>query len=220
VLPTASQSAEFLASYYEVYRVAGVLAALTAISLFGWIRGSRSLVLATTIAWCPALVISAMPQPAPSGSSAVADNFNMNMSAISGEYLAAAIQEHGDRAVIYRGCYSPGTDYLLGRESRLVSADGSETTSNYISRYRAALHDRGLWRALDSLPPDTSAIVVGEPPPPRSEQFTVRVRRGGKYINETAYGTRRAPWPYTKFYSDRRFTAWRFAPPGDTVIAR
>ena len=220
-LPMASRSAEDLWFNRMVYQVTEVLAGLTAIALFGWIRSSRSLVLAATIAWCPALVVAAMPEHAPFGGSAVADTFNMNMSAISGEYLAAAIREHGDRAAIYKGCYSPGTDFMLGRGSRLVSEDGRETTSNYIERYRNLLKSRGLWRALDSLPPDTAAIVVGEPPPPPPMMpIKTHVLPGGKVVYEVPKPTPRTPWPYRGIYSDRRFTAWRFASPGEPIIHR
>jgi hypothetical protein len=215
-LPMANRSAEALWSYRVVYQVTGALALLTAIALLGWIRSSRSMVLATTIAWCPALVISAIPEHAPYGGSVAADNFNMNVSAISGEYLAAAIRRHGDRAVIYKECYSPGTDFLLGRDSRLVSKDGRETTSNYIERYRETLKRRGQWRAADSLPPDTAAIVVGEPPPrPGEVPLKSHVLPGGKVVYEVPKRILRTPWPYWRIYSDRRFTAWRFASPGE-----
>jgi hypothetical protein len=118
--------------------------------------------------------------------------------------------------VIYKECYSPGTDFLLGRDSRLVSKDGRETTSNYIERYRETLKRRGQWRAADSLPPDTAAIVVGEPPPrPGEVPLKSHVLPGGKVVYEVPKRILRTPWPYWRIYSDRRFTAWRFASPGE-----
>ena len=64
----------------------------------------------------------------------------------SGAPLADAIRQSGAGPVLYERCYSPGTDFLLGRASQLISERGEETTSNYIVRYRSTLMARGLWR--------------------------------------------------------------------------
>jgi 4-amino-4-deoxy-L-arabinose transferase-like glycosyltransferase len=78
----------------------------------------------------------------------------------SGSKLAAGIARAGGGPLCYRRCYSPGTDYLLGVTSPIVSLNGVETTSNYIVRYRDALKARGQWRALGGVPRDFSGLVV------------------------------------------------------------
>src|SRR5262245_35958943 len=80
----------------------------------------------------------------------------------SGEPLALAIASVGDGPVCYEACYSPGSDYLLGRRSTLVSADGRETTSNYQLRYRRSLIARGLWTPIASAD-DSVPAASGQP---------------------------------------------------------
>ncbi|MCE9627376.1 MAG: glycosyltransferase family 39 protein [Candidatus Eisenbacteria bacterium] len=82
----------------------------------------------------------------------------------SGEGLARAVQAAGAPALRYEDCYSPGTDFLLGRRSPVVSALGHPLTSNYAVRYRESLRERGLWTLLDS-PADAppARIIVREP---------------------------------------------------------
>jgi 4-amino-4-deoxy-L-arabinose transferase-like glycosyltransferase len=63
----------------------------------------------------------------------------------SGGSLAAAIRASGGGPVRYQACYSPGTDYLLGRRGELIDVGGIQTTSNYQLRYRETLAARGLW---------------------------------------------------------------------------
>ena len=93
----------------------------------------------------------------------------------SGAPLAAALEQAHAATVRYEACYSPGSDYLMGRRSPIVSTRGRELTSNYIIRYRATLQARGQWRLHDS--PDTAppADVVVTPPgrtaPVASELF-------------------------------------------------
>jgi 4-amino-4-deoxy-L-arabinose transferase-like glycosyltransferase len=69
----------------------------------------------------------------------------------SGAALAGQITREGGGTVVYEDCYSPGSDYRLGRVSAVVSGDGHELTSNYVVRYRTTLRERGQWRLLDSL---------------------------------------------------------------------
>ncbi|MEY4374780.1 MAG: hypothetical protein RL760_947 [Candidatus Eisenbacteria bacterium] len=102
----------------------------------------------------------------------------------SGEGLARAIREAGSPAVRYEDCYSPGTDFRLGRTSPVVSALGHPLTSNYAVRYRDSLRARGLWTLVDSsaaAPP--ARIVVREPsragdPPPGARLLF----RDGRFI--------------------------------------
>lgn len=98
--------------------------------------------------------------------------------ATSGEGLARAVRAAGSPALRYEDCYSPGTDFLLGRRSPVVSALGHPLTSNYAVRYRESLRQRGLWTLVDSpaaAPP--ARIVVressrpGVPPPGAREIF-------------------------------------------------
>ncbi len=96
----------------------------------------------------------------------------------SGEPLARSIQatRPGGR-VRFESCYSPGTDYVLGRRSELVSVLGRETTSNYQLRYRAALVARGEWTPLAAVPDsaraaDAADVIVRparENGPPRAD---------------------------------------------------
>jgi 4-amino-4-deoxy-L-arabinose transferase-like glycosyltransferase len=68
----------------------------------------------------------------------------------SGAPLAGNIARGGGGTVVYEDCYSPGSDYLLGRVSGVVSPTGGVLTSNYVVRYRALLQSRGRWRLHDS----------------------------------------------------------------------
>ena len=86
-------------------------------------------------------------------------------------------------------CYSPGTDYRLGRRSALVSERGDETTSTYQVRYRATLVARGQWTPLAAAPDSGRVDVIVQParggpgPPPdymeffRDDRFVAYVRR-------------------------------------------
>lgn len=97
--------------------------------------------------------------------------------ASSGAPLAAAIRASGARTVRYEWCWSPGTDFLLGRPATLVSADGEETTSEYQVRYAPALRARGLWRPLGAPPAAPADVIVRDlkpataPPPGTTEIF-------------------------------------------------
>jgi len=104
----------------------------------------------------------------------------------SGEPLARAIEATapGGR-VRYEACYSPGTDFLLGRRGELVSALGRETTSNYQLRHRAALIARGQWTPLAA--PDTTRPEV---------------------IVRPARAADSAPAGFLPFFRDGRFAAY------------
>lgn len=107
----------------------------------------------------------------------------------SGEPLARAIRATGARAVRYEDCYSPGTDFLLGAPSSVVSALGHPITSNYVVRYRPTLIERGQWRLFDGPGAAPAAdVIVREVRRARSEQ---------------------PPPGYTLFHEDRRFLAYR-----------
>jgi 4-amino-4-deoxy-L-arabinose transferase-like glycosyltransferase len=111
----------------------------------------------------------------------------------SGEGLAgsiAATAPGGD--VRYVGCYSPGTDYRLGRRSELVSATGHETTSNFQARYRATLQTRGQWTPLAADPGTYAERGSGR------VSVIVRPARPG-----TA-----GPPGYMEFFRDGRFSAF------------
>src|SRR5439155_17842686 len=90
----------------------------------------------------------------------------------SGAPLAAAIAAADPAArVRYEFCYSPGTDFLLGRTSALVSPLGMESTSNYQVRYRKLLIERGAWKAAAATVDRVPASVIVRPardsrPPP------------------------------------------------------
>lgn len=104
----------------------------------------------------------------------------------SGQPLAEAIRARAEAGAIrYERCYSPGTDYLLGRDSDVVSELGHEIRSTYQIRYRETLAARGLWTPLSSAPEG------GHPP------FLVRRSKGEPM------------WPagYREFFRDRRFAA-------------
>jgi 4-amino-4-deoxy-L-arabinose transferase-like glycosyltransferase len=105
----------------------------------------------------------------------------------TGAPLAHAIAASGGGPVRYEGCYSPGTDFLLGRGARLVRVGGRETTSNYQLRYRQTLIARQLWTPRDAAAPDDPAVVVVRP--------------------ASAPGTPPAGW--SECFRDRRFVAFR-----------
>ncbi|MBI3538882.1 MAG: glycosyltransferase family 39 protein [Candidatus Eisenbacteria bacterium] len=136
-----------------------------------WSAAPRALVLAAS----PVVTIVALVIAAPIARSS------------SGAPLARAIAASGGGPVTYEGCYSPGTDFLLGRGSTLVSDRGEETTSNYQLRYRDALIRRGLWTPLGA----GSGV----------ERSGVLVRRS------------KAPPPpgWDEMFRDERFIAWRRA---------
>jgi 4-amino-4-deoxy-L-arabinose transferase-like glycosyltransferase len=107
----------------------------------------------------------------------------------SGAPLAHAITAAGANTVRYEGCYSPGTDFLLGRLGTLITETGVETTSNYQLRYRATLAKRGQWTARAAVTPGDPARVV--------------VR---------AADAAAPPEPgWREVFHDRRFAAWRIA---------
>lgn len=106
----------------------------------------------------------------------------------SGAPLARAITAAGARAVRYEDCYSPGTDFLLGTPSSVVSALGHPITSNYVVRYRTTLRERGQWRLFDA--PEAA---------PEADVIVRELRRGHT-----------APPPgFVPFHEDARFIAFR-----------
>jgi 4-amino-4-deoxy-L-arabinose transferase-like glycosyltransferase len=108
----------------------------------------------------------------------------------SGERLARAIAHAGARTVRYEDCYSPGTDYLLGRPTTVVSALGHPLTSNYALRYRETLRARGEWPLVDG--------PAGAPP---ADVIVRETRREGL-----------APEGFREIFRDRRFVAWHRSP--------
>jgi 4-amino-4-deoxy-L-arabinose transferase-like glycosyltransferase len=106
----------------------------------------------------------------------------------SGEALAAALSAPGTGTVLYDNCYSPGSDFRLGRLSNVVSEGGHVLTSNYVVRYRDTLRARGQWRLHDSVEsaPPTDVIVL-----PARASAEGRLRWG------------------RPFYEDERFAAFR-----------
>jgi Flp pilus assembly protein protease CpaA len=110
----------------------------------------------------------------------------------SGEPLARAIAASGVAdadapAVRYEQCYSPGTDFVLGRRAVLVSPRADQTTSVYQSRYRESLRGRGLWTSLDDAREAPPADVIVRP-----------ARDDGPSIPG-----------FVEFFRDRRFIAYR-----------
>lgn len=108
--------------------------------------------------------------------------------ATSGAPLARAIAAVGAKTVCYEDCYSPGTDFLLGTRSSVVSALGHPITSNYVVRYRTTLRERGQWRLFDgpSAAPESDVIV-----------------------REKRRDTTVAPAGFVRFHEDARFVAYR-----------
>lgn len=80
----------------------------------------------------------------------------------SGEPLGEALARAGAATVLYDNCYSPGSDFRLGRLSEVVSEGGHVLTSNYVIRYRDSLEARGLWRlhASEASAPATDVVVL------------------------------------------------------------
>lgn len=109
----------------------------------------------------------------------------------SGAPLASSIRlRAGSQATVrYEGCYSPGTDYLLGHRSAIVSVLGHETASNYQVRYRRALMGRGQWTLLPAAPAAGAEIIV---------------RPAGR-VHERLAG-------FDVFFVDGRFAAWHPTP--------
>jgi hypothetical protein len=107
----------------------------------------------------------------------------------SGEGLAAAIRVAGGGPVHYQACYSPGTDYRLGRNGVLLDADGENTTSNYQLRYRDTLIARGQWTPRES----GSALADA----------------GVRILVRDARRVEAPPEGWAEFHRDRRFVAWR-----------
>ncbi len=108
----------------------------------------------------------------------------------SGAALASAIRTSGGGSVLYEGCYAPGADFLLDRNSAIASDNGAPLTSNYILRYRDLLRQRGQWR-LYATAADAPAVDIVV----RSARRTDAPPAGGK-----------------KIFEDPRFTAWRVTP--------
>ena len=119
-----------------------------------------------------------------------------------GAPLAAAVTTSGGGPVRYQGCYSPGTDFLLGRSSELVSALGQETTSNYIVRYRESLVARGLWKAVAADRAGFSGILV------RPTRDSTAVLDGGTFLFELS----------GEYH--HRFVAYRFGAPAETTAVK
>ena len=105
----------------------------------------------------------------------------------SGDRLARAIAASGAASIRYEDCYSPGTDFLLGKPSTVVSALGHPLTSNYAVRYRETLQQRGLWTPVDDPTRAPAADVI------------VRERRREGV----------APAGHREIFRDARFVAWR-----------
>jgi len=145
-------------------------------------RGSRALrtVLVAGLAFTPALLAIAGPR------------LHAYAREHSGLPLARAVMAAaGPDRVRYEYCYSPGTDFVLGRRGDVVTENGSELRSTYLIRYRALLGQRGAWTALDR--------------PPARENAAVVVRRAGD--------ARPVPPGWSEIYRDRRLVAWRTGSP-------
>ena len=110
----------------------------------------------------------------------------------SGAALARAIRASGGGTILYEGCYSPGTDFLLNQGSAVASTTGAPLTSNYILRYRDLLRQRGQWRLY---------ATVEEAP---RVDIIVRLARR----------TDDPPSGATRIFQDSRFIAWRLPPRG------
>jgi hypothetical protein len=108
----------------------------------------------------------------------------------SGAALAGAIRTSGGGSVLYEGCYAPGADFLLDRNSAVASDNGAPLTSNYILRYRDLLRQRGQWPLFATAADAPAADIVV-----RSTRRTDPPPAGAK-----------------KIFEDPRFTAWRIAP--------
>ena len=105
----------------------------------------------------------------------------------SGAPLARAIEAAAPTATVrYESCYSPGTDFLLGRTGTIVSIDGHELTSEYQMRYRGTLVRRGQWTPLSATPVGGADVVVRPATPDTT-----------------------TPAESIEFHRDRRFVAFR-----------
>ena len=111
----------------------------------------------------------------------------------SGAPLAEAIQRTGGGPVRYEACYSPGTDYLLGRRGDLIDVGGEATTSNYQLRYRETLRARGLWTPHEGPAPAADAAA--------DDRATVRVRAASR--------ADAPPAGWREVHRDPRFVAYR-----------
>ena len=144
-----------------------------------WQRSRRPRwALALTLAFTPLVLAGAWPV------------LQRHAAAESGAPLARALAAAGVASVRYEDCYSPGTDFLLGRPSTVVSWTGHALTSNYAVRYRDALRRRGEWTLVDSpaLAPPADAIVRESSRPGAP------------------------PEGFREIFRDRRFIAWRRGP--------
>jgi 4-amino-4-deoxy-L-arabinose transferase-like glycosyltransferase len=114
----------------------------------------------------------------------------------SGEPLARAIAATAPGGLVrYQWCYSPGTDFRLGRRSGLVSERGVETTSTYQARYRDALVARGQWTPLAAAPDSDRVDVIVQP--------ASRGAPGGPGPTGPV-----PPPEYMEFFRDGRFAAF------------
>lgn len=109
----------------------------------------------------------------------------------SGAGLAEAIRQSGGGVVRYEACYSPGTDYLLGRRGDLIDGGGEVTTSNYQLRYRGTLVARGLWTAREGVPGAADTVT----------DAAVRVRAASRAEDP--------PPGWREIHRDVRFVAYR-----------
>jgi 4-amino-4-deoxy-L-arabinose transferase-like glycosyltransferase len=141
-----------------------------------WRRAARP-------AWTFAAMLAFTPLVLLIGSGPLRDR----ATAASGAPLARALRAAAVATVRYEDCYSPGTDFLLGRRSVVVSATGEPLTSNYAVRYRDALRQRGLWTLVDS-----SSVA-----PPADAIVRATGRPGA------------APEGFREVFRDARFIAWR-----------
>jgi hypothetical protein len=151
-----------------------VMVAAAGVCVFAARTRQPGTALGAALIWFPTLVVAGLAMLAP-----LARAFRLP----SGAGLARAVAAAGPGSVRYERCYSPGTDFLLGRPSTLVSAEGAETTSNYQWRYRSSLAARGLWTPSASPSESDSARFVvrprseaGTPPPPGGEAFFMDAR--------------------------------------------
>jgi 4-amino-4-deoxy-L-arabinose transferase-like glycosyltransferase len=160
------------------YRVAAAaFGACAALALAGALTRQANLAFAAALAFTPILLGPGRPGILPEAFLP------------SGAPLAAALAAASPRGTVrYERCYSPGTDFLLGRPSELVSETGSESTSNYQLRYRETLRRRGQWTAFDAPPRDGRAAFIVRP-----------LRAAGAPV----------PAGWVEFFRDRRFVAYR-----------
>lgn len=110
----------------------------------------------------------------------------------SGAPLARAIRSSGGGTVRCVGCYSPGTDFLLGRSSTVISELGHEITSTYVVRYRETLRERGQW-----------TLVANEADAPPADVLVYSPRRA----RELPAGE------WNRIFESPRFVAYRRAGP-------